>query len=209
MGRDWIDVSLPIRHGMIHWPDNPTPEVVPTTDMNKGAACNLTRVAFGVHTGTHMDAARHFVANGTSIDQMPIDATIGPARLIEIDSPAIRREDLEPHDPQGGERLLFKTSNSNLRWVDDQFRQDYVAVENCAAKFLVERGVRTVGVDYLSVAPWHDTTSTHVTLLSAGIWVIEGLDFRGVSPGNYELVCLPLKIAGADGAPARCVIRPR
>jgi arylformamidase len=209
MAHEWIDVSLPVRHGMIHWPDNPVPEVVQTSDMKAGAVCNLTRVAFGVHTGTHMDSMRHFVADGITIEQMPIDASIGPARLIAIDEPAIRREHLEPYHPQRGERLLIKTSNSDRCWVDDTFREDYVGVEDCAAKFLVECGIRTIGVDYLTVAPWHDTVSTHVTLLSAGIWIIEGLDFRGVAPGDYDLVCLPLKIVGSDGSPARCVIRPR
>lgn len=205
----WIDVSLPVKHGMVHWPDNVDPEVVLTADMKKGSVCNLTRLAFSAHTGTHMDAMRHFVADGLTMEQMPLDAAIGPARLIEIDAPAIERRHLEPHDPQPGERLLFKTPNSSRVWNTDDFLTDYIAIENDAAQFLVERKVRTVGVDSLSVAPWHDLVSTHVTLLGAGVWVIEGLDFRGVEPGDYDLICLPLKIAGSDGAPSRCVIRRR
>lgn len=209
MASEWIDVSLPLRHGMIHWPDNPTPEIILEKDMRRGDVCNLTRLAFGAHTGTHMDAMRHFVAAGKTIDEMPLDATIGPARVVEIDAAAIERKHLAPFDPQPGERLLIKTSNSALRWNDGNFRTDYVGIENDAAQFLVERRIRTIGVDYLTVAPWHDLVSTHVTLLQAGIWIVEGLDLRKVQPGDYDLICLPLKIAGSDGAPARCVLRQR
>lgn len=207
--QEWIDISLPVRHGMVHWPDNPVPVVEQVMDMRKGAVCNLTRIAFSAHTGTHMDSPRHFTVDGETMEKMPLDAVIGPARVIAMEGETITLADLLPHDPQPGERLLFKTSNSRVRWVGDAFRTDYVAIENEAAQLLVERKVRTVGVDYLSVAPWHDLVSTHVTLLSAGIWVIEGLDLRAIAPGDYDLVCLPLNIAGSDGAPARAVLRRR
>lgn len=206
---EWIDISLPVRHAMVHWPDNPDPVVEQIADMRAGSVCNLTRIAFSAHTGTHMDAMRHFVADGITMEKMPLDAVIGPARVIEVpNAKGIYRAEIEHHNFQPGERILFKTTNSALRW-DGKFHEDYVALENDAAQLMVECGVRTVGIDTLSVAPWHDLISTHVTLLSAGIWIIEGLDFRGVDAGDYDLVCLPLKIEGSDGAPARAVIRPR
>jgi arylformamidase len=161
------------------------------------------------HTLTHMDAMRHFIADGATMEKMPLEAGIGPARVIEVEESAIARAIVEPHSPRPGERLLFKTSNSSRRWNDDEFHTDYVAIENDAARFLAERGVMTVGVDYLSVAPWHDLISTHVTLLGAGVWVIEGLDLSSVEPGDYDLICLPLKIEGSDGAPCRAVLRRR
>lgn len=205
----WIDVSRPIKHGMVYWPGNPAPSVELVQSMADGAVCNVTRMTMSVHSLTHMDAMRHFVADGLTMEKMPLEAGIGPARVIEMHESAITRAIVEPHDPQPGERLLFKTSNSDRLWNDDEFHTDYVAVENDAAEFLVERGVLTVGVDYLSVAPWHDLISTHVTLLGAGVWVIEGLDLRAVEPGDYDLICLPLKIEGSDGAPCRVVLRRR
>jgi len=194
---------------MVHWPGGPVPSVELVQAMADGAACNVTRVAMSVHSLTHMDAMRHFVDDGSTMEKMPLEAGIGPARVIEVRESAITRAILDPHDPRPGERLLFKTSNSERLWNDDEFHTDYVAVENDAAQFLVERGVMTVGVDYLSVAPWHDLISTHVTLLGAGVWVIEGLDLRGVEAGEYDLICLPLKIEGSDGAPCRAVVRRR
>lgn len=203
----WIDVTLPMKHAMVCWPGDPSLVVEKVAEIGKGSVCNLTRIAGSAHTGTHMDSMRHFIADGITMEQMPLEAVIGPARLIEFDVPVIERAHLEPYRPQRGERLLFKTSNSALRYNDDDFHTDYVAVDDSAAKYLVECGVMTVGLDYLSIAPWADLISTHITLLGAGVWVIEGLDFRGVDPGNYELICLPLKLKGSDGAPCRAVMR--
>lgn len=204
----WIDVSLPVRHKMVHWPGNPEPCVELVSNMQKGDVANVTRIAMGAHTGTHMDSMRHFIRDGITMEAMPLDAVIGRAKLIAIDDPvAIRREHLEPHDLQRGDRVLFKTTNSELRWLTDEFREDFVYIDPEAARYLVERGVQTVGVDYLSVAPFFDGVTTHTILLGAGVWIIEGLDFRGVEPGDYELICLPLKINGSDGAPCRAIVR--
>lgn len=204
----WIDVTLPVRHKMVHWPGNPEPRVELVSDMKKGDVANVTNIALGAHTGTHMDAMRHFIADGITMEAMPLDAVIGPAKLIAVDDPvAIRRAHLEPHDLPRGGRVLFKTTNSELRWLNDEFREDFVYIEPEAARYLVERGVQTVGVDYLSVAPFSDGVTTHTILLGAGVWIIEGLDFRGVEPGDYELISLPLKIPGSDGAPCRTLVR--
>ena len=164
------------------------------------------------HTGTHMDAPLHFVAGGRSIDTMPIDATVGPARVIAIDHEQyIGREEMERHDLKRDERVLFKTRNSKL-WPRsyELFLPKFVAISASGARCLVERGVRTVGVDYLSVGAFEgDGIETHQILLGAGLWLIEGLNLSHISSGEYDLVCLPLKIQGGDGAPARAVLRAR
>ena len=139
----------------------------------------------------------------------PSTPRMGPARVIRIEHPhAILPDELEGHDLQPGERLLFRTQNSERCWNTDQFVEDFVYISAAAAQFLVDRQVRTVGVDYLSVGGFvYDGVETHQILLSAGLWVIEGLNLAAVEPGAYELICLPLRTAGADGAPARAILR--
>ncbi len=206
--RYW-DVSVAIRDGMVRWPGDPAPKVEQVMWMDRGDMCNVTRLNISVHTATHMDAPRHFVKSGVGIEQADLDALIGPARVVEIhDRLAIRRAELEKLEPKAGERILFKTRNSNVAWAQEEFHEDFVYIADEGAKYLVERGVRTVGVDYLSIGGFkHDTVETHVTILGAGIAVIEGLNLKDVEPGEYELICLPLKIDGSDGAPARVVLR--
>jgi arylformamidase len=206
--RYW-DISVPLRHGMVCWPGDAPPSLEQVAYMDRGDMCNVTKLHMSAHTATHMDAPRHFINSGAGIDQTPLDAMIGPARVVEIHDPAaIRRSELEAVQPQPGERLLFKTKNSKVDWASPEFDKDFVYIADEGAQYLVERGVRTVGVDYLSIGGfYHDTVETHVTILGAGIAVIEGLDLSEVEPGEYELICLPLKIAGADGAPARVVLR--
>ena len=206
-----IDISVPLTHAMIRWPGDPAVSIRQTASIEQGSVCNLTHLDHSVHTGTHMDAPRHFIRDGVTMETMPLEATIGPCRVIEIHDPvAIRRSDLETHRPEAGERILFRTRNSNRYWPDHPFDEDFVYLADEAAQLLAERGVRTVGIDYLSVGGFHhDTAETHWTLLGAGIWVIEGLYLGHVPAGPYELLCLPLKIQGADGAPCRaCLRRP-
>ncbi|HSE60610.1 MAG TPA: cyclase family protein [Nitrospiraceae bacterium] len=201
---------MPIRDGMVRWPDNPPVRVTRVQDVERGDDCTLTTLSLGVHTGTHMDAPLHFLRSGLGIDAMPLSATIGPARVIEIhDRKSITPEELRPHRIRRGERLLFKTRNSPRCWRTDRFLKDFVFLSEAAARWLVARRVRTVGIDYLSVAGFEsDTSAIHTTLLRAGIWIIEGLNLTNVRPGLYDLLCLPLKIAYSDGAPARALIRP-
>lgn len=207
---EWIDISVPLRTGMVHWPGDIPVAIRQTANMQAGDVANLRTLSMSAHTGTHMDAPLHFVADGRTLDTMPFSATIGRARVIEIsDEKVITRKELERHEPQLGERLLFKTRNSDVAWAQCRyFLKNYVALNTDAARYLVECGVRTIGVDYLSIGPYgEEGFDTHRVILGASIWVIEGLNLANVSAGEYELVCLPLKIAGGDGAPARAILR--
>jgi arylformamidase len=200
----WTDISVPLRSGMVHWPDNPPVRIERMLDMERGDVANVSTISLGSHTGTHMDAPIHFVRGGEGMDRMPLDATIGPARVIEIQDPI----SIKPDEIGRGERILFKTRNSSLGWWAQDFIEGFVYVSQEAARYLADREVRTVGVDYLSVGGFReDGVETHQALLGAGIRVIEGLDLSKVEPGEHELICLPLKVEDGDGAPARAVLR--
>jgi arylformamidase len=206
---DWIDVSVPLRNGMVHWPGDPPYRIHYVHDQKKGDTCTVSQVTMGVHTGTHMDAPLHFIEDAQSIDLMPLDTTVGPARVIAIDhGTSIGRAELEKHQIEPGERVLFKTANSGRLWNKDAFDENFVFIDASGADYLAERAVRLVGVDYLSVGGFRqDAVETHLALLGAGIWIIEGLDLSRVAPGRYELICLPLKLVDSDGAPARAILR--
>ena len=209
MAKKWIDISVTIKPGMAHWPDNPEIRVDRMMDIEKGDVCNVSVLSMGSHTGTHMDAPLHFLRNGRSLDKMPLDATIGPARVIEIkDKEAVKVVELEKQRIKPGERILFKTINSKKSWKSDSFDEDFVYISKEAAAFLAKAKVMTVGIDYLSVGGFRkDGIETHHALLGAGIWIIEGLNLSKITPGRYELNCLPLKVLNSDGAPARALLR--
>jgi arylformamidase len=206
----WIDISVVLRGGMVHWPDNPPVRIERQLDMDRGDAANVSVISMGSHTGTHMDAPLHFIPAGKGLDEMELTATIGPARVIAIhDESAVRVSELEDKDIRAGDRVLFKTRNSGSAWSSDSFIEDFVYISAEAAGYLASKRVRTVGIDYLSVGGFErDGAETHQALLGAGIWVIEGLDLSSVDPGDYELICLPLKVLRSDGAPARAILRP-
>jgi arylformamidase len=206
----WIDVSVTVRHGMPHWPDNPPVALERVMDLGRGDVCNLSRLAMGVHTGTHMDGPVHFLPQAPGMDAMPLAAAMGEARVVEIeDRREISASELGKHGLQAGERVLFKTLNSARCWQAGRFVEDFVYISEQAARCLAEAGVRTVGVDYLSVGGYHaDGAAIHRILLEAGIWIIEGLDLSPVTGGRYEMICLPVKLHGCDGAPARAILRP-
>jgi arylformamidase len=207
---DWIDVSVTVRHGMPHWPDNPPIVMQRAMDIGLGHDCNLSHLAMGVHSGTHIDAPVHFIHQAAGVDEMPLTATMGAARVIEITHPRqVTVEELRGHSLRAGERVLFRTSNSPRCWQTDKFVEDFVYISEQAAAYLAETRVRTVGVDYLSVGGYHsDGAKIHRILLAAGIWIIEGLDLSAVRAGSYEMICLPVKLHGSDGAPARAILRP-
>jgi arylformamidase len=209
MAKKWIDISVALHNGMVHWPDNPPVKIERMKDMDKGAVCNVSIMSLGAHTGTHMDAPLHFIKNGRSLDKLPLEATIGHARVIEIKDPVmVRPDELRGHNLRRGERILLKTRNSVGCWKTDAFVKDFVYISREAAQHVVDRGIGTIGVDYLSVGGFHrDGLETHRILLGAEIWIIEGINLSKVKPGKYELVCLPLKVLGSDGAPARALLR--
>jgi arylformamidase len=211
MASPWIDVSVRLKTGMVNWPGDPPARISQALDMERGDPCTVSLLEIGAHTGTHMDAPAHFVRGGVGIDALPLDTAIGSARVIAIQDPeSIKPEELRRHRLRRGERILFKTGNSARCWDKDSFVEDFVYLSAAAAQYLAERQVRLVGIDYLSVGGFRaDGVETHQALLQAGIWIIEGLNLSGVQPGRVQLVCLPLKIAGADGAPCRAILRPR
>ena len=197
-----IDVSVPIREGMVTYPGDPVVRMERAASIAGGDAANLTRLDFGVHSGTHVDAPVHFIEGASGADALALELFVGPCQVLdatgfagELGSEALAQ--LE----DGVERVLFKTGNSDL-WERDSFVEDFVRLGAKAAQALVDRGVRLVGVDYLSVGG----AETHRILLGAGVAGIEGLDLRAVEPGRYRLVALPLKLVGSDGAPTRAVL---
>lgn len=212
MPTDWIDVSIPITDGMVHWEGDPGVELGYFASHATGAPCNVSKITMSVHTGTHMDGPIHFMKGGRGLEELPLDAVIGPCRVLELQSQgAVSVEDLKSHNLKKGERILLKTSNSTKSWaMQPKFDKDFVYISKEAAKFIADAGVRTIGVDYLSVGGFYkDGVETHHALLGPEVWIIEGLDLSKIKPGNYDLICLPIKIANrADGAPARALLRP-
>ncbi len=208
--KPWMDISVPIREAMVHWPGDPPVSIKRVKDIEQGDTANLSVISMGAHSGTHVDAPIHFFKEGKGVDNIPLDTMVGIARVIEIRDPeSIKPEELARHRIRRGERILFKTENSSHVWQKDEFAEDFVFISDDAADFLVDRGVRLIGIDYLSVGSFkHGGSYVHKTLLSGGIWIIEGLNLSNVTPGNYDLICLPLRIVAGDGAPARAILKP-
>ena len=211
MNNPWMDVSVSIDSRMHGWPENPPTFVSMYLGTAKGDVCNVSAVQLSSHAGTHMDSPFHFLPGAPTLDDIPWDAVIGPARVVEIrDKEAIRPAELKKLRLKSGERILFKTRNSTVSWKKPTFDPDFVYIAKEGAQYLVDRGIQTVGVDYLSVGGFYkDGIETHHILLGARVWIIEGLNLSGVKPGAYDLVCLPIKLAKGDGAPARCLLRKR
>ncbi len=206
----WIDISAPVKQGMVHWPGDPAVQITRVEDIQKGDAATVSSISMGAHTGTHIDAPLHFLPGGIAIDEMPLDTMVGPARVIEIkDNETIAVKELEGHRIHPGERILFKTRNSAL-WQDERFHGDFVYLSTEAAEYLAERKVAAVGIDYLSVGGYHkNETEVHRALLGGHVWIIEGLDLSRIQAGNYDLICLPLRVEKGEAAPARAVLRQR
>lgn len=188
---------------------DPAVKLERTVDLDQGDAYTVTWIEMGAHTGTHVDAPAHFQRGGRTVDQIDLDAVIGRAHVVDMTrvEREITSRDLEAADvPHGAERLLFRTRNSAL-WSIAGFQQGYVGVAGDGAKWLVDHGVRLVGIDYLSVETFGSPDfSAHHILLAAGVVILEGVNLEGVEAGPYKLVCLPLRIAGVEGAPARAVL---
>jgi len=204
------DISLTISSDLPTWPDDPALELEQIRSMEKGAVVNVTRISSSVHVGTHIDAPRHFIADGSTVEQLPLDVLTGPCYVVQLPDgvEAITSEVLERTEITSEmKRILFGTRNSHL-WArgETKFQTDFVGITEDGAEWLVEHGVQLVGVDYLSVAPYSDLMTPHLTLLGRGVIIVEGLNLSNVMRGFYDLYCLPLKIAGSDGAPARAIL---
>ncbi len=198
---------------MVHWPGDPAVRIERAQRMERGDPLNLTFLSMSAHTGTHIDAPFHFLQNGGTIDTMPLSAMMGRARVVAIEDPrSIGVEEIARHRVRRGERILLKTAMSARprSMGDREFRKDFVYLTNDAARHLATQGIRTVGIDYLSVGGFErgNGEETHRILLGAGIWIIEGLDLSRVPPGPCRLICLPIRIERGDGAPARAFVRP-
>jgi arylformamidase len=205
-----IDVSLPIGPELLTWPGDPGVEVRPSSQIGRGDPANVSELRIGTHTGTHVDPPVHFVEGADSIDRVPLDVMFGEAVVADLTGvEAIGPEELDGLAlPEGTERLLCKTKNSEL-WTQlpVDFPDDYVAVTAEGARWIVDRGLRLVGVDFLSVeAHGPPDFPVHHTLLENGLIIVEGLDLSAVEPGTHTFACLPLRITGGDGGPARALL---
>jgi arylformamidase len=195
---------------MVTYPGNPRVMLEFTEQMERGDPATVSRLSLGVHTGTHVDAPAHFIRNASGVDLLPIEALIGVARVIDVpDAEAVTAAHLAPYEIGAGERVLLRTRNSARCWNTDEFVADYSYVEADAAALLAERRVHMIGIDYLSIGRGDSIVKVHHILLGAGIVILEGLDLSHVSAGWHDLVCLPLRLEGRDGAPARALMRPR
>jgi arylformamidase len=203
------DLSLPVFPGMVVWPDNPDVSLRRSLDQARGDPATVSELALGVHTGTHLDAPLHFVPGGAGVDSLDLNVLCGPTRVFHApEAEALTAAAFEAlHIPAGVERVLVRTRNSE-GWARGarEFDPRYVAVTADGARWLVDHGVKLIGVDYLSVAIYSDLFTPHDILLRAGVIPVEGLNLSGIAAGAYTLYCLPLKLAGADGAPARAIL---
>jgi len=204
------DITLTISPTMPVWPGDPTVELTQTASIDQGANANVSQLNFGLHTGTHVDAPHHFLNDHRTVESLPLDVLTGRCYVLRLDDnlAAITADALEAAQlPEGVSRLLLRTRNSDL-WTKGvtRFQTAFVAVTLDGAEWLVRRGIKLVGVDYLSVAPYKNSRPTHVALLQAGVVILEGLDLSQVAQGFYDLYCLPLKVANSDGAPARTIL---
>jgi len=205
-----FDISLTTTSDIVTWPGDPGVELKRVKKMEEGSHSNVSQISMGVHTGTHVDAPYHFVANGGTVEGLSLDILIGPVQVIEIpESVNILTAEVlvEASMDESVDRVLFKTRNSNY-WAQKPlgFQSDFVGISEDGARYLVEKGVKLVGIDYLSVAPYDQSVPTHYELLNGGVVAVEGLDLSEVPPGQYMLYCLPVKLGGSDGAPARVVL---
>jgi arylformamidase len=203
-----LDVSVPLGPGLPAYPGNPEFELQPVKRIADGGSSNVSRLVMGTHTGTHVDAPRHFFDDGGGVDALPVDLLIGRTRVIDIGQRGgIGQQELAAAGLREDLRVLLRTPNSAL-WNGGGFRQDYTHLTEAGARYLVDQGVKVVGIDYLSVEQFKKPGApAHRALLAGGVVIIEGLNLADAEPGMYEMYCLPLRISGADGAPARVILK--
>ncbi|BCS81915.1 cyclase family protein [Anaerocellum diazotrophicum] len=203
-----IDVSSPISNSMVYFPGDPKPQISKVYSIEKGEAANVSKLILSSHTGTHIDAPAHFIKDGRTVDQIPLEYLIGEVKVFEVyDNDSITREFLESKDIDYGDRIFFKTKNSQYLSNTSEFYENYVYLSLEAAQFLIEKKVQVVGIDCLSIEEFASYDfAVHKLLLSNDVVIIEGLDLSQVCRGKYRYAALPLKIKDCDGAPARVVL---
>jgi arylformamidase len=211
LSRKYIDVSVPVSSNLPRWPGSPEINFQKNLDLNKGDIATDTTLHFSVHTGTHVDAPLHFIRDGKSVDQMNLDVLMGKAYVAVLSDTveSITSDVLDKISlPKKTKRLLLRTRNSHL-WKTNgsEFQPDFVGLTSDAAQWVVDRGIQLIGVDYLSVQRYADGPETHQILLKAEVTIIEGLNLTEISEGLYELICLPIKLQGIEGAPARAILQ--
>ncbi|MBT1073822.1 cyclase family protein [Geobacter grbiciae] len=203
------DITVPLSPDLPVYPGDPPVTCEPVTRIARGDTANVTRITMTTHSGTHLDVPGHCRDGGATVDHLPLSLLMGKARVLDIRGErAIGRHELSRLPVRGEERLLLRTDNS-LLWDSPGFQDDFAHLTEEGAAFLIEAGVRLVGIDYLSIEGIASGITVHRMLLDAGVVILEGITLAEVEPGEYELVCLPLKIAGGDGAPARAILRGR
>jgi arylformamidase len=203
-----LDVSVRLAAGIPAFPGNPEFELQPVKRIAEGGSSNVSRLVMGTHTGTHVDAPKHFIDDGAGVDELPLDLLIGRARVVEINHRGgIGADDLAAAGLREDLRVLLKTPNSRL-WNSREFHNDYAHLSEAGARYIVEQGVKLVGIDYLSIEQFKKPGApAHRQLLSNGVIIIEGLNLAEAEAGMYEMYCLPLPVSGGDGAPARVVLK--
>jgi len=204
------DISLAISPEMVVWPDDPPVELIRTSKIENGADANISNLRMSVHAGTHIDAPKHFLETGDTVEDISLDLLFGRAYVLHLPDEVdlITRDMVENSTiPPRTKRVLFRTRNSET-WKSNRktFGKNYVALAPDAAEYLIKRGVKLVGIDYLSIAPFDDPIPTHKILLEAGVIILEGINLSSVDQGRYTLYCLPIKLSGAEGAPVRAIL---
>lgn len=205
---DPIDISLRLHPDMPVWPGSPGVVIRQTRTIAGGNPANESKLEMDVHCGTHVEAPLHFLDGAGAMGTIPLSALVGPAHVEHVEAAdAIGPEELADV-PHGTERLLLRTKNSDRWHVTEPFREDYVALTLDGARWIAARGIKLVGVDYLSVQRWGDDPETHRVLMRAGVAILEGIDLSAVSAGAYRLTCLPLRMEATEAAPARAILEP-
>lgn len=206
---DWIDISFSLFPEMVVWPGDEKVSIRKTAQIGQdGSDANVTAISMSAHTGTHIDAPLHFIENGGDITSLPLSALTGIVKVIEIKNrQEINIDELRQHSITKDDKIIFKTVNTETNWINEPFKANYVYLNPEAARYLVSVGVTTIGIDYLSIGGMETGIEVHKILLGADIVIIEGLNMAAIDPGSYEMFALPLKLTGADGAPARVIVR--
>lgn len=211
--KGWYDISVPLKQGMVYFPTDPVPpRIYRMSDRNLGSVVTMSMIEIISHTGTHIDSPLHFIEGGSTISDMPIEATLGPCKVIEIKDPeSVKAAELKQYDIKKGDRVLFKTRNSPSSYSGEKFNEDYCYIDESAANYLVEKQVTLVGIDVITIGCFkrpENIGAVHTALLGAGIYVMEDCALADVPSGEYDLVCLPLLMYHGDAGPCRAILRP-